>query len=405
MNDITKHIRKAADEIQLSENERAYLARVVKEYVAMKPLPASAPQSISITWFSFSWIHRPIVAALAFAFIFTGGVSFAAESALPGDVLYAIKKNVNESVKVALATDVTAQASVQIELAERRIAEASALAAEDRLDEATQESLATAFESHTESAKIIMEEIDAEDSSAAAEISSSFETRLRAREEILAQIRGRALDDVEERLARSIRDASDSVATIRSRSEEKLAVSDSISTAIEAAFATSIAMDMATPSMAKAAPAAEVTTMAAPVEVPVQPMQAATHSDATSSALAEDSVDRKAAESMRRAAEKKLKSVEKAAKKSERASGDLEVAKSLLADGARALQEGNAVNAFHSFRMSLETTERLSVYLDSEPVLKKAQSWSEKKMMTSDDARKKQEETNRKDEDTDGDDD
>lgn len=404
MNDITKHIRKAADDIRLSEKERARLAHVVHEYMAMKPLPASTYQSASMTWFSLSWIKQPIAAALALVFIFTGSVSFAAESALPGDVLYTIKKGINESVKVALATGAEARVDVQIELAERRIAEASALAAEDRLDDATQESLATAFESHTESAKIIMEEIDADDSSAAAEISSSFETRLRAREEILAQIRGRALDDVEERLVRSIRDASDSVATIRSRSEEKLAVSDSIGTAIEAAFATSIAMDASAPSMALKAAPAEVTTMAATVEVPVQPTQAATHSDATSSAPTEDSVDRKAAESMRRAAEKKLKSVEKAAKKNERTSGDLEVAKSLLADGTRALEEGDTVNAFHSFRMSLETTERLSVYLDSEPVLKKARSWNEKRMMTSDE-RKKQEDKNRKDEDIDGDDD
>ncbi|MFZ2556059.1 MAG: DUF5667 domain-containing protein [Minisyncoccia bacterium] len=377
MNDITKYIKKAADDIRLSEKERAYMSRVVHEYAAMKPLPVARYESVSIEWFSLSWIKQPIAAALALVFIFTGGVSYAAESALPGDALYSVKTNVNESVKVAFATSAEAKANVQIELAERRIAEASALAAEDRLDDAMQESLAAAFESHAESVKSIMEEIDSDDSSAAAEISSSFETRLRAREEILAQIRG-TLDESEERLVRSIRNASLAIATIRSRSEEKLAVSDMMESTTDVTFATSMT-DATTLSKAmKAASVAEVATMTSPTAELIQPKQTAIQPEATSTAP-EDSIDRKAAESMRRAAEKKLKSVEKSARKSDAASADLEAAENLLEDGKRALEDGDAVSAFHSFRMSLETSERASVYLDSAPVLKKAQSWNEKK--------------------------
>src|SRR3989344_974710 len=227
MKDITTYIKKASDGIMLSHDERAHMKHVIREYMSMKPLPASRQAfpgaSISIQWFSLSWMQRPIAAALALLFIFSGGISYAAESALPGDALYGVKTKGNEPVKVALASGAEAKANVQMELAERRIDEAATLASENRLDAKTQDQLAAAFETHAQSATDEVSSIDENDSSAVAELTSRFETRLAAHEEILAQVQEQS--DEPGTLAVAIHSAGLAVADIRARAEARSSVS------------------------------------------------------------------------------------------------------------------------------------------------------------------------------------
>lgn len=71
--------------------------------------------------FNRAVLQRTFAAVVFFVFVLgSGGTSYAAQGALPGDVLYAIKIHVNELVETKLATTQVAKAEVQAVLAERR---------------------------------------------------------------------------------------------------------------------------------------------------------------------------------------------------------------------------------------------------------------------------------------------
>jgi len=354
MTNFEKHIERAGERERLTETEKARMFSVIQQYMAHKPLrmPASGVTSVwSISWVSI--IHRPLAAALVLVLVCGSGISYAAETALPGDALYAVKTMVTEPVRVALATDAEAKVEVQIELAERRIAEAAELAADGRLDAETQEELAIAFESHADAAALRMEEIEKEDSSAATEFSSSFETRLAAHESILASVQSEK--DPDSRLSRAIRTRGLAVADIRTRAEKKLAVSAD--------------MDIAADAMAMTMPLKFATPETAP----------ATETEASST---DPEIDTKAAKRMYGAAEKKLVAIKKNRSKiaklegSERAEieAEIEHAEILVEEGKDHLDGKEAALAYHSFQESLIISERLDVFLMASPALAKVRS-------------------------------
>lgn len=372
MIDYTKHITKAADHVRLSETERRDMSRIVREYMAHKPLPHEEYASISIQWFSFSWIKQPVAAALALVFIFGSGVSYAAEGALPGDALYSVKTKINESVKVALATDTEAKASVQMELAERRIEEAAALAAENRLDAETQQSLAVAFEAHAQNATQEVATIDETDASAAAEITSRFETRLAAHEEVLALV---SEADATNTLAMKIRGAGLAVADIRARAEERIAVSLPAATI-------ALAMD-ATPAAdtAKAAPEAATMAMMAPADEPAPEARSAkiANTDTATTVESEEQYDSRAANRMKASAEAQLKAAQKKLKSSKaskeikaEAEAQLTLSEERIEEGRTFLKDKANAQAYHAFQQSLVISEKLNVLLKSETAFKKA---------------------------------
>lgn len=358
MKDITSHIKKAAGDVSLSEKERAYMSRVVHEYVAMKPLTATMYTSASIEWFAFSWIRQPIAAALALVFIFTSGVSYAAESAVPGDALYSVKKNVNESLKVALATSAEAKANVQIELAERRIEEAAVLASEDRLDVETQGELASAFQAHADEATAEVAAIEEEDSSLAAEITSRFETRLVAHEAVLALVS----EDVHatNTLSFAIGAKARAVADIRARAEERSSVSAPVAVSMMA-----MAMD--------AAPQAESMSLKVAATEPA--------ADVATTVTSELSIDVRAAERMRlsaeaqvKAATKQLKSTKLKGQEKADAEASIDAAQDRITAGRTLLDEKAIAHAYHAFQESLVISEKLSVMLNATASIKKASS-------------------------------
>lgn len=372
MNDITNHIKKAADHVRLSEKERRDMSYVVREYMAHKPLPHEEYSSVSIEWFSFAWIKQPVAAALALVFIFGSGVSYAAESALPGDALYSIKTKVNESFKVALATDTEGKAAVQMELAERRIEEAAALAAENRLDAETEVSLAAAFESHAQSAAEEVATIDETDASAVAEITSRFETRLAAHEEVLALVSVNA--DATNTLASAIRGAGLAVADIRARAEERIAVSLPAAT-ISLAMETAPAAD----TMMKADPAAM--TMAAPADGPAPEARSAkvANTETATTGESDEQYDSRAANRMKTSAETQLKAAQKKLKSSKaskevkaEAEAQLTLSEDRLEEGRTFLKDKAHAQAYHAFQQSLVISEKLNVLLTSEMAFKKA---------------------------------
>lgn len=106
-----------------------------------------------------------------------GGVSFAAENALPGDALYVVKTEVNENVRAALAVSAEADARWHANVAERRLKEAEALSARGELSGDVAAELGAKFNQHAEAALKGASELAADgNADASADIAAELES-------------------------------------------------------------------------------------------------------------------------------------------------------------------------------------------------------------------------------------
>lgn len=118
---------------------------------------------------------------LSLALILTGGTTYAAEGAIPGDLLYPMKVEFNERVKGAVALSSEAEARLQARLAEERLEEAETLAASGRLDADASAALNARLSKHYESANDNSDRAEADgDIETAAEVRASLSGSLNA---------------------------------------------------------------------------------------------------------------------------------------------------------------------------------------------------------------------------------
>ncbi len=138
----------------------------------------------------FSSLFRNPMPAFAMGAIFVlvgGGTSFAAQGALPGDALYAVKTGFNEKIVTALQFTTEAQANYESELAGRRLEEAAELTAQGTISPETQADIERRFSEHAEQAQADILKIKEQgDIALAAGIASRFEAQLQAHGKILA---------------------------------------------------------------------------------------------------------------------------------------------------------------------------------------------------------------------------
>lgn len=138
--------------IRLTKGERVAVRENLVIFMQQYPLPATLSEKR---------VHAPMLVrpvAITFAIlvvvISSGvGISYAAERSLPGSPLYAIKINVNENVRSALAQTPQAQAQLTIDRIDRRLEEAEQLIAQGRLDAKTSVSLANSISEQTHTAE------------------------------------------------------------------------------------------------------------------------------------------------------------------------------------------------------------------------------------------------------------
>ncbi len=92
-------------------------------------------QVVAKSWYSY-FAEKKFVPALAalVLLVSTGGVSIAAERALPGDLLYSLKVNMNEGVRGLVAVTPEAKAKFALEVTDRRLKEAAVLSTRGKLD-------------------------------------------------------------------------------------------------------------------------------------------------------------------------------------------------------------------------------------------------------------------------------
>lgn len=126
------------------------------------------------------------VFASALVLTLTGAsVSYAAEGALPGDLLYTIKVTVNEEVRGTMAISPDAKAAWEARRAERRLEEAEKLVSEGKFGAETRATIEEGFAAHAER---LENHISNSETDRGAEINSEFETSLRAHERILSTL-------------------------------------------------------------------------------------------------------------------------------------------------------------------------------------------------------------------------
>ena len=157
MNDFFTQFQKEAQKIRLSPQEKGGIRALLRERFAGQAHPTRSPYFFFFTLRSFSeggsfqFVHiraMQVVAAFLLVVLLSGSTVYAAQGALPGDVLYPVKINVNEQVELTLATTEIAKAQVETRFAERRVAEAQELEAEGRLDATTTDEIERHFDEH-----------------------------------------------------------------------------------------------------------------------------------------------------------------------------------------------------------------------------------------------------------------
>lgn len=140
MENYTSQEIEGAKSVRMSsvEKERILgnlLSHIEKNPVQKKSGPVASP------FFSFSWSTTTFSRQRASYALFVvlvavvagGGTVSGAEGALPGDLLYKVKVEINEPVRTALTFDPSAQVAWESQKAERRLEEAEALATMGRL--------------------------------------------------------------------------------------------------------------------------------------------------------------------------------------------------------------------------------------------------------------------------------
>ena len=163
---LTQHIRN-------DNAARAWFARVPREhltsaekdkarallqaYMEMHPVrpllnQVHTPQGGVKTMLFSSRFGTPVM-AFGLILALTTSTAYAAEGALPGDPLYAVKVHVTEEVRGVLSVGEKAQANWSIVRAERRLEEASTLAVKGTLTEKSRTDIETNLSLHIEAAE------------------------------------------------------------------------------------------------------------------------------------------------------------------------------------------------------------------------------------------------------------
>ena len=119
MNNKLKQFISGADKISLTKEEKNSMRSALVNYIRLNPATNQVFYRHGIStqpWFLTFFNSRLAPVALSFLVLLSmgGGVSFAAEKSLPGNVLYPLKVHVLEEGRAMLAS--TAKAASRLEL-------------------------------------------------------------------------------------------------------------------------------------------------------------------------------------------------------------------------------------------------------------------------------------------------
>lgn len=123
----------AAQSIALSADEKSSIRLRLRSYIAAHPPVARGFGRFFPDFSQHVIAFKRTLAGFSALSLCAAGVSYAAESALPDDVLYPFKVGINENVRASFTFSEEARAQWELRRVERRLGEAAALAAKGRL--------------------------------------------------------------------------------------------------------------------------------------------------------------------------------------------------------------------------------------------------------------------------------
>lgn len=193
MKHLTRTLKHLKERESLSPKERHVLRSKLSEYRAYTPLrhervdadtrlPHLQPHGSLLL---ITKKPMPLIAGLILAASVSGGTAFAAEGAVPGDLLYPIKTEVTENVRSAIALNAEAKAEVDAWRATRRLDEAQKLAVRVELSDEKRAELEKRFAEHATRIEVGIASIEATDPALAIELATRIEASLAAREALL----------------------------------------------------------------------------------------------------------------------------------------------------------------------------------------------------------------------------
>lgn len=151
--DLNNFIKSAKAE-KLSLDEKGLLRSRILEFISYHPIRGKTPMLRERNYISIFDVRAfvKVGALILIIAVVAGGsgVSYAAQSSLPGDALYNIKVNVNEAVEEGLARTPTARVAIQSKKVERRLEEAQTLAKANKLSTVNQQIVIAQIEEHIE---------------------------------------------------------------------------------------------------------------------------------------------------------------------------------------------------------------------------------------------------------------
>lgn len=187
--DQLKQLKNELSQTRLTKEEKASMRANIMRFADEHPIAPQAPAVSPYVFSSWVRVRTPVMALCAVLLLAGGGMSAAARTALPGDLLYPMKVEVNERVEAALALSSEAKAQVEARQAFRRLDEVEQLADRGSLTDETNATLRARFE---EKADALDKRLAALDESGnpdtAAEVHAKVEAGLDARFNALVSI-------------------------------------------------------------------------------------------------------------------------------------------------------------------------------------------------------------------------
>ena len=187
---LEEKIYNAGQKIGLTFDEREALRARLLSSIAKSERDVLSPYSPLFYWRQVSMYIKPQYVSIALiAVLVIGGVSAAAENALPGEPLYQVKTSVNENVLALFAFTPQLKAQLHTELAVRRLQEVEQLAISGKLDATTTAQAETKIDANLAVIKDSVKQLQNDNNATSAAVTSSAaESTLKVHEAILGTL-------------------------------------------------------------------------------------------------------------------------------------------------------------------------------------------------------------------------
>lgn len=192
MKRFSQQLNNKAKNISLNMAEKRELRERIVSYMEYHPLPSAIKRETAVIsgqeehfiLFNFNkWRFLRWSGSLALLLVVS--VSYLAEKAIPGDVLYAVKVGFNEELRSTMAISSYEKVVWETERLNRRIAEARLLAEEGKLTHEVEAGVASAILQHSDNARREIEHLKLSDKDEATLASIGLTTALDVQSESL----------------------------------------------------------------------------------------------------------------------------------------------------------------------------------------------------------------------------